>query len=68
MRVPPPGLLKVDRGLLLQDVRERLAERIPHYANLDQDPTDPGWLLLEQAAWLVELLSEQLDAYPYAAV
>lgn len=68
MRVPPPGLLKVDRAVLLQDVRQRLAERIPHYANLDEDPTDPGWLLLEQAAWLVELLSEQLDDYPYAAV
>lgn len=68
MRVPPPGQLKLDRGLLLQDVRERLIERLPHYADRDEDPTDPGWLLLEQAAWLVEMLSEQLDKYPYTVV
>lgn len=68
MRVPPPGLLKLDRDLLLKDVRARLAEAIPKYANPDYDPTDPGWLLLEQSAWLVELLSEQLDQYPFAVV
>lgn len=68
MRVPPPGLLKLDRSLLLRDVRERLAESLPHYKDGEDDPTDPGWLLLEQAAWLVELLSEQLDQYPYAVV
>ncbi len=68
MRVPPPGLLKLDRKLLLRDVRERLAERLPHYKNAEDDPTDPGWLLLEQSAWLVEMLSERLDEYPYAVV
>lgn len=68
MRVPPPGLLKLDRDLLLKDVRARLAEALPRYANPDHDPTDPGWLLLEQAAWMVELLSEQLDHYPFAQI
>ena len=28
MRVPPPGLLKLDREELLRDLRERLAEHI----------------------------------------
>lgn len=68
MRVPPPGLLKLDREALLRDVRERLIERLPHYAETDIDPTDPGWLLLEQSAWLVEMLSEQLDQYPFSVV
>ncbi len=68
MRVPPPGLLKLDRRALLDDVKERLAEVLPAYANREEDPTDPGWLLLEQAAWLVELMTEQLDKYPFAVV
>lgn len=68
MRVPPPGTLKLDRLALLADVRERLADQLPQYRDAEADPTDPGWLLLEQAAWMVELLSEQLDQYPYAVV
>ncbi len=68
MRVPPPGLLKLEQEALLRDVRERLAERMPSYQDNIDDPTDPGWLLLEQAAWMVELLSEQLDQYPFAVV
>jgi hypothetical protein len=68
MRVPPPGTLKLDRRALLRDVRERLAERLPAYAEATTDPTDPGWLLLEQAAWTAEILSGQLDQYPYAVV
>ncbi|MFT4976221.1 MAG: hypothetical protein ACI8S6_002117 [Myxococcota bacterium] len=69
MRVPPPGLLKLDRAALLRDLRERLAEHYPDYADEeDFDSTDPAWILLEQAAWLVELLSEQLDRYPFSAV
>jgi len=53
---------------LLRDVRERLAERLPAYADATADPTDPGWMLLEQAAWTAEILSGQLDQYPYAVV
>lgn len=69
MRVPPPGLLKLDREALLQDLRERLSEHYPDYADEDEfDSTDPAWILLEQAAWLVELLSDQLDRYPFSAV
>ena len=68
MRIPPPGTLKLSREALMEDVKERLIKSLPHYANQEDDPTDPGWLLLEQAAWLVELLSEKLDEYPYAVV
>lgn len=68
MRVPPPGTLKLDRRALLRDVRERLAERLPAYADASADPTDPGWMLLEQAAWTAEILSGQLDQYPYSVV
>lgn len=69
MRVPPPGLLKLDRGTLLRDLRARLAEHYPDYANeSDLDATDPAWILLEQSAWLVELLSDQLDRYPFSVV
>lgn len=69
MRVPQPGLLKLNKDDLLADLRARLAERYPDYATeSDYDSTDPAWILLEQSAWLVELLSEQLDRYPYAMV
>ena len=68
MRVPPPKSMKLERAALLADVRERLAERLPEYADGVADPTDPGWLLLEQAAWMVEMLTEQLDHFPYAVI
>jgi hypothetical protein len=68
VRVPPPGSLRIDHQQLLKDLRERLAERIPEYADREDDPTDPGWLLMEQAAWLVEVLSEQLDEYPFSVI
>lgn len=69
MRVPQPGLLQLDKEDLLNDVRERLAQRYPDYADeSDYDATDPAWIILEQSAWLVELLSQQLDFYPYSMV
>lgn len=69
MRVPQPGLLQLNKEELLKDVRERLAERYPDYADeTDYDATDPAWIILEQSAWLVELLSQQLDFYPYSMV
>ena len=69
MRVPQPGLLQLDKEDLLNDVREWLAERYPDYADeSDYDATDPAWIILEQSAWLVELLSQQLDFYPYSMV
>ncbi|MBM74778.1 MAG: hypothetical protein CMK59_05210 [Proteobacteria bacterium] len=69
MRVPLPGLLRLDRQDLLNDVRERLAEKYPDYKDESEyDATDPAWIILEQSAWLVELLSEQLDRYPYSMV
>jgi hypothetical protein len=67
VRVPPPGSLKLDRDLLLEDVRARISARLPQYAD-GADPTDPAWLLLEQAAWLAELHSQQLDRYPFQVV
>jgi hypothetical protein len=69
MRVPRPDLLKLTKESLLEDVRERLGEKYPDYKEESEyDATDPAWVILEQAAWLVELLSEQLDRYPYSMV
>ena len=68
MRVPPPGLLKLDRRALLRDVRERLKDRLPTYGDGETDLTDPGWLLMEQSAWMAEILSGQLDRYPFSVV
>ena len=69
MRVPPPNLLKIEKDNLLEDVRSKLSEKYPDYAAPeDGDATDPAWVILEQAAWLVDLLSGQLDQYPYSMV
>lgn len=68
MRVPHPGTLKLDREQLLEDVRARLAQALPEYAEGNEDPSDPGWMLLEQAAWLVEMHSRRLDQYPFSVV
>lgn len=65
MRVSPPPSLRLRADALLADVLARLATRLPGQA---ADPTDPGWLLLEQAAWMVEQLSASLDDYPMAVV
>ena len=67
MRLPPPGLLRIDRDALLRDVAAQLAARLAS-RGLEPDPTDPAWILLEQAAWMVEILSEQLDQYPFAVL
>ena len=57
MRVPSPGLLKIDKEQLLRDVRTRLAEKYPDYADESQfDATDPAWVILEQAVWIAEML------------
>ncbi len=69
MRVKRPGSLAISRESLLLDARERLAERLPAWAApLAGDPLDPGWMLLEEAAFMVEALSEQLDQHPFAAL
>jgi len=69
VRIPQPGLLQLDKDDLLRDVRDRLAERFPDYADESEyDASDPAWIILEQSAWLVELLSQQLDFYPYSMV
>jgi hypothetical protein len=68
VRIPSPGPLRLDRRELLRDARERLLERLPDLASTPVDPTDPGWLLLEQAAWMVEVLSARLDDYPLAVL
>ncbi len=65
MRVPPPQSLRIDRRTLLRDAAERLGPRLPPGWR-PGDPTDPGWQLLEQAAWMVESMSEALDRYPFA--
>ena len=68
MRIPAPHSQKLSADLLLRDVRARLADRSPHGDPGAPDPTDPAWLLLEQAAWMVERLSEQLDQHPFSAL
>ena len=68
MRVPPPGTLRLRREELLRDVRERLDRYSSRLAAGAGDPTNPGWVVLEQAAWMVEILSEQLDRYPFAVI
>ena len=65
MRVSPPASLRLRADALLADVLARLSSRLPGQT---ADPTDPGWLLLEQAAWMVEQLSASLDDYPMAVV
>ena len=52
----------------MRDARERLLARIPDLQGTPVDPTDPGWLLLEQAAWMAEVLSERLDRYPVSVM
>ena len=67
LRLSPPPSLKLDRAALLQEVRERLSRRLPG-GNVEPDPTDPGWLILEESAWIAETLSLRLDAWPFAAL
>ncbi len=67
MRVSAPDLLKIKRSELLRDVKERLKDRMPDLESV-LDAGHPAWLLLEEAAWMVESLSEQLDDYPWAVV
>ncbi len=66
MHIHPPGSFKLTAEALLTDVRARLDARAAGRPESSRDPTDPGWLLLEQAAWMVEQLSGQLDEYPVA--
>jgi hypothetical protein len=61
-------MLRIDREALLQDARDRLLARLPELDTTEIDPTDPGWLLLEQCAWMVEELSIRLDQYPLAVL
>lgn len=68
MKLSLPPALRLDRAALLRDVRALLAERRPDLAAVASDPTSPAWILLEQCAWMVEQLSEQLDAWPLAAL
>ncbi len=63
MRLAPPQPFRKSSQELLSDVFARLSEKYP---GLEASPTDPGWLMLEQAAWLVEGLTEQMDDYPLA--
>lgn len=68
MKLSAPGSLRLDRERLLQDVHDRLKERMPGLDASNPDPTDPGWLLMEQATWLAEQLSAELDRYPLSVL
>lgn len=67
MRVTPPDALKIDREELLRDVRERLEASAPAFAS-SFDPANPAWIVLQEAAWMVERLSERLDQWPWASL
>ncbi len=67
MRVTPPDALKIDRDELLRDVRERLEVRAPALA-ASLDAAHPAWILLQESAWMVERLTEKLDAWPWAVL
>lgn len=68
MRVPSPQSSRLERRALLRDVVARLQDRLPRMADGGVDPSNPAWMLLGEAAWMVEQLSEQLDRYPLASV
>lgn len=68
MRVSPPKSLRLDRNALLKDVMDRLSQKDPALATALADRSNPGRLMLEQAAWMVEHLSTQLDAYPMSVL
>lgn len=67
MRVKAPASLKLSRRRLMEDVRSRLESDAPELLE-SLDPAHPGWMLLEQCAWMVENFSESLDQYPFAVV
>ena len=67
MRVSRPHSLRIDRAEVLRDVRDRLEEHAPGLA-ASLEPTNPAWIVLQEAAWMVESLTEQLDDYPWAVV
>jgi len=67
VRASPPDSLKLDAADLLRDVRDRLEERHPDFA-AKLDSTHPAWLILQESAWMIETLSEQLDDYPWAVL
>jgi hypothetical protein len=68
VRIASPELLRLDREALLRDTRDRLLARLPTLESGEIDPTDPGWLLLEQCAWMAEELSLRLDDYPLSVL
>ncbi len=66
MRIPPPGPLRLPSRKLVEAVKARLSQLGPFAGARIGDPTDPAWMLVLEAAWMVEQLSEQLDRYPAA--
>ena len=68
MRFPLPPSHRLSRDELLRHVRDDLRRRYPSFATVLDTPGDPGWMLLEQAAWVAEILSSSLDDHPRAVV
>ncbi len=64
MRFPDPTPRHLKRAELLDHVREELRRRYPSFAGVLDIPGDPGWMLLEQAAWMAEVTSEVLAEQP----
>lgn len=68
MKFPSPKADRLKREDLLKQVREELRRRYPSFAAVMDLPGDPGWMLLEQAAWMTELMSEALARQPREVV
>ncbi len=64
MRFPSPTPTTLKRAELLDYVREELRRRYPSFAGVMDIPGDPGWMLLEQAAWMAQATSEVLSEQP----
>ncbi len=63
MRVPLPTPSVLRRQDLQGEAQERLSELEPLAVARLGDPTDPGWLLVEEAAWRAETLSAAAGTY-----
>jgi hypothetical protein len=64
VRFPAPEPKTLKREELLLHVREELEKRYPNYAAVMDLPGDPGWMLLQQAAWMAEVASEVVAEQP----
>ena len=68
MKFPAPPSHRLSHADLLDQVRAELRRRYPAVADVLDVPGDPGWMLVEQMAFMAEALSASLDAQPRSVV